>query len=229
MKKVAISLVATFLLGITFGQRLAQITLTSNGNSDIISFMIDDAVIVNMTKDGKIIDWGVESSTGRYYNNPGRLEKYIGRIEYYTANDNEASQGKVKYIGRTAFTYYSSYENEVFKEKVKSIGIAPFDYYTSYDDEALRGKLKNAGSVSFDYYRSFDNEAFKGKLKTVASSALTYYASYDDKAFKGKIKSIAGHAFTYYSSFDRQEYRGVMKTGYQPEYNINGIKYLLRN
>jgi len=226
---ISISFLCTFLLTSASGQRLAQITLSGSGSADIITFITEDAIIINMTKDGKIIDWGIDGSKGRYYNDPGRLDKYMGRIEYYSANDNEDFRGKVKYLGRTAFTYYSSSENETFKGKVKSIGINQIDYYTSYDDEAFRGKIKNAGTVSFSYYSSFDNEAYRGKLKNIGISTLTYYGSFDDKAFKGKIKSIGSRVFTYYSSFDRPEYRGAMKGGYQPEYVIDGMKYLLRN
>src|SRR6185436_1119845 len=107
MKRFLFTLAAMFLFALSFGQRLSQITITNGGNSDIISFITEDAVIVNMSNDGKIIDFGIDSSTGRYYNTPGRLEKYMGRIEYYTDNDNEAYRGKVKYIGRASFTYYN--------------------------------------------------------------------------------------------------------------------------
>ncbi|MEP7143484.1 MAG: hypothetical protein ABI707_11470 [Ferruginibacter sp.] len=226
MKKLFFTITVIFSFVICYGQRLTQITLT-NGNSDIITFITEDAVIINITTDGKIIDWGVAYNGSRFNNYPGRLEKYMGRTVYYTENDNEAWRGKVKYIGRTAFTYYSSYENELFKGKVKGIGTTLVDYYNSYDDAVFKGRIKNAGLISFSYYSSFENEAYKGKFKNVGTSVLTYYSSYDDKAYKGKIKSIDSHIFSYYSSFDRPEYRGAMK-GFQMEYFINGIKYLLK-
>ena len=227
MKRFLFTLTAMLLFALSFGQRLAQVTLTNGGNSDIISFITEDAVIVNISKDGKIIDWGIDGSTGRYYNSPGRLEKYMGRVDYYTDNDNEAYRGKVKYIGRTSFTYYNKNENEFLVGKVKSIGTVLFDYYNAYDDEALKGKIKNAG-IALGYYSSFENEAFKGKFKNIGNSVLTYYTSFDDKAYKGKIKSIDTQKFTYYSSFDRREYQGTMKGTYQSQYIINGVKYLLR-
>lgn len=228
MKKLFFTVTVTLLFAMSYGQRLSQITLTGNGSGDIITFLTDDAVFVNMTKDGKVIDWGIEPKIARYNSYPGKLDPYMGRIEYYSTTDNEDLRGKVKYIGRTAFTYFTASENELLKGKVKSIGTNLFDYFDNYGDEAAKGKIKNAGSVSFSYYGSFDNEAFKGKFKNVGPSILTYYASFDDKAYRGKIKSIGNQNFTYYSSFDRPEYQGSMKGGSQMQYIISGIKYLLR-
>ncbi|MEP6950633.1 MAG: hypothetical protein ABI863_15215 [Ginsengibacter sp.] len=226
MSKLYIVLVLTFLVSPVFAQRLAKITIDNSGNSDIITFLIDETVLVNMTKDGKIIDWGIENNAiANIY--PGRLDKYMGKEEYYPATDNEAYRGKVKYIGRTIFTYYTSDENEVLKGKVKTIGSNLLDYYMPYDDPAFKGNLKDAGSVSFTYYRSFDNDAYKGKLKTVGPTSLNYYGSFDDKAYKGKIKSIDRSVFTYYSSYDRKEYSGSLKTGSHTAY-IGDIKYFIK-
>lgn len=229
MKKIFFAAVVTFLSAMSYEQRLSQITLTTNGSADIITFLTEDAVFINISKDGKILDWGIEAKTGRYNNYPGKLDPYMGRVDYFSATDNEDSRGKVKYIGRTAITYYAASENELFKGKVKSMNTNLFDYYDNYSDETAKGKIKNAGSNSFSYYSAFENEAFRGRLKNVGPSILTYYASYDDKAYKGKIKSIGNQNFTYYSSFDRQEYQGMMKgASGQLQFVISGIKYLLR-
>jgi hypothetical protein len=227
MKTLIFTVAATFLFSVSNAQRLSKITL-ANGNSDIMSFLTDDAVFINVGMDGKVIDWGVES-TSMYNNYPGKLDPYMGRIEYYASTDNEDVRGKVKYIGLTSITYFTAGENEFFKGKVKSIGTIYFDYYDKFNDEAVKGKIKNAGTYTLSFYSSFDNEAFKGKLKNVGPSALTYYASFEDKAYKGKIKSIDNQKFTYYSSFDRREFQGSMKGGGQREYIINGIKYYLKN
>lgn len=228
MKRFFFVVAATCLTAISFGQRLTQITLTGSPGSDIISYMTDDNVIINLSLDGKVIEWGIEYATGRYNSYPGKLDKYMGRTDFYGEADNVDFRGKVKYLGRTAFTYYSSYENEQLKGKLKSIGSTIIDYYSNYEDEALRGKIRNAGVTTFTYYSSFDNEAFRGRFKTIGGSSFTYYTSFDDKAYKGKIKSIGSQNFSYYSSYDKQEYRGAIK-GFQTQYVINGIKYLLRN
>jgi hypothetical protein len=228
MIKLCFVTILTVLLSPVFAQSLAQITIDNRGNSDIITFLVDETVLVNMTKDGKIIDWGIEENTGRTNMYPGMLGKYMGKEEYYPSTDNEAYRGKVKYIGRTAFTYYTSDDGEALKGKVKTIGINVLDYYMPYDDAAFRGNLKNAGSLTFTYYRSFDNDSYKGKIKTVGATNLTYYGSFDDKAYRGKIKNIDRSSFTYYSSYDAQGYGGVLKTGSQIVYNGN-VKYFIKN
>ena len=61
IKLYAVTILA-FLLTPAFAQRLAKITIDNSGNSDIITFLVDETVLVNMTKEGKIIDWGTENS-----------------------------------------------------------------------------------------------------------------------------------------------------------------------
>src|SRR6185503_9555989 len=166
MNKIFLTVIVTLLIIPTLAQNVAQITIDNRGKQDIITFLVDESVIVNMTKDGKIIDWGTEytsPTTGTY----PRMEKYMGREEYYPATDNEAYQGKIKYIGRTLITYYTSADNESLKGKVKSIGHNLLDYYTEYDDAAFKGYVRNAGSVSFTYYSSYNDEFYKGKIKSV--------------------------------------------------------------
>lgn len=220
----------TLLLNISFAQKLAQIIVTNSGNSNVISFLVDETVFVNITPEGKIIDWGVENSlrSKYYYPYPAKLDKYMGKEEYYPATANDGSREKIKYIGRTIITYYSSDENEKWTGKLKSIGPIFFDYYNSYEDSLSRGKIKNAGQVLFTYYGSFDDAAYKGKLKSVGTTPLTYYSSFDDKAFRGKIKSIDRQSFVYYSSYDRRDYSGSLKTGYRILL-FGGIKYFVVN
>ncbi len=227
MAKLYFGIILTFFVIRSPAQNLAQITIGNRGNQDVITFLVDEAVAVNMKKDGKIIDWGIE----RTYQRTGIypiLEKYMGKEEYYPSTDNEAYRGKVKYIGRTLFTYYTSSDNEALKGKVKTIGTNILDYYRDYDDSAFKGNLKNAGPVSFTYYSSFDDEFSKGKIKSIGSTALAYYGSIDDKAYRGKIKNVDRNLFTYYSSYDRKEYNGMMKTGSQI-LSSGGIKFIIKN
>ena len=226
--KIIFTLSFALLLITASAQRLSRITISNAGATDIISFLTDDAVFINITKDGKIVDWGIEPTVMSYNNYPGKLDKYMGGVEYFSASDNEDVRGKARYIGRTSITYFTSGENELLKGKVKSIGTIYFDYYDAYSDAASKGNIKTAGIFSFSYYTAFDNEAYKGRIKNVGSSILTYYPSYEDKAYKGKLKSIDNVNFNYYSSFDRKEYQGALKGGAQMQYIINGIKYFLR-
>ncbi len=212
----------------SFAQNLAQVTIDNTSNSAVISFLVDGNVLVNISKEGNIIDWGIEYKTPATGIYPGKLLKYMGREEYYGATDNEASRGKIKYIGSAGITYYSSYENEEFAGRVKSIGSNQLDYYQSYEDKAFKGNIKNAGPFLFTYYGSFADESYRGKIKTVHNAGLSYYGLMDDKAYRGKVKRIDRSLFTYYSSFDRPGYSGALKTGSPVLYN-GGIKYYIKN
>ncbi len=227
MRKLFFASISAFLLTPAFTQKLAQITIDNRGNTDIVTFLVDEVVVVNMTKDGKIIDWGTEYTTVRTGIYP-KLEKYMGREEYYPSTDNDAYRGKIKYIGRTLITYYSSDDNDALKGKVKTIGTILFDYYKDYDNEAFKGNIRNAGSVPFTYYSSFDDASYKGRIKSVGGTAVAYYGSIDDKAYRGKVKNVDRNVFTYYSSYERKEFSGIMKTGTQI-LSSGGVKYIIKN
>ncbi|MEO8413908.1 MAG: hypothetical protein ABI472_09625 [Ginsengibacter sp.] len=227
MAKLFYYAILTFLLTPAFAQNVAQITINNRGGQDIITFLVDESVVMNMAKDGKIIDWGTEYTTVRTGTYP-KMDKYMGREEYYPSTDNEAYQGKIKYIGRSLITYYTSDDREELKGKVKTVGNNLLSYYGDYDDAAFKGYLKTAGSLSFTYYSSFNDEFYKGKIKSVGSTTLSYYGSIDDKAYRGKVKNVDRNLFTYYSSYDRPEYIGIMKTGSQI-ISSGGIQYIIKN
>jgi len=229
MKKIFLLAAIALFSAPAFAQNVSKITIGDNGAIETIAFELEPNVMLNIKEDGSIINWGedVYKESG-VENWAGKLKDYMGRIEYYSATDNEAFRGKVKSIGRTTLTYYASYENESLRGKLKSVGPNNIDYYLAYDDESTRGKIKSIGSLSVTWYSSFNNEAYRGKLKSIGSTELTYYSSVDDKAYKGRLKSIGGSQFTYYSSYDRQEYRGRIKTGNQVQV-INSIKYFIKN
>jgi len=132
-----------------FAQKVGRITLTM-GSADVITYEADKTLLINISKDGNIIGWGIEDSWGK-------LLKYMGREAYYSSTDDSAFRGKIKYIGMFQITYYASYDDQILKGKIKSIGSANFDYYMSFEDEAIRGKIKDIGATAFSYYPSFDN------------------------------------------------------------------------
>jgi hypothetical protein len=228
MRKLPALIICIFFITSAFPQNLAHITIDNRGSSDVIAFSVDNNVFVNLTKDGKLIDWGIQDNTPGPKTFPPKLGKYMGREEYYPSNENSAYASNVKYIGSTLVTYYTSDDNEMLKGKVKTIGSRYFDYYTAYDDAAFKGNIKTAGAVTFTYYASFEDENYKGKIKSVGSTMLTYYGSVDDKAFKGKIKSIDRNSFTYYSSYERKEYSGMPKSGVQMAF-AGGVQFLIKN
>lgn len=226
MKKIFLAATALAFCTTGFAQSISKITIAGNGNLDVIAFGLDENVQVHVTKDGNISKWGYDKFIGYQENYQGVLEPYVGRIEYYSQNDDEALRGKVKYIGRTLVTWYPSYEKEALAGKLKSIGSINMDYYFSYDDKAFAGNLKTIGQHNITWYASFENEELRGKLKTVGPASLSYYGGFEDKAYRGKIKSIDRFTITYYSSFE--QYSGQVKTGAQI-LNTNGIKFYVRN
>jgi len=208
-----------------FSQSLSHITLTGGATLSSFTFLTDQQVIIKISQDGKLLEWGTEAQPLRYKYYPPKLLPYMGRVEYYGPGTDSAYRGKVKSIGTCLLSYYGSTEYEEKIGKLKSIGSVTFDYYSNFEEKSFRGKIKFAGSALISFYNSFDNEAYKGKLKSVGNTPLTYYSSFEDKLIRGKIKSIGNVNYTWYSSFDR--YRGALKSG-SIEQRINGVIYIIR-
>ena len=227
MKRSILLIAALFVFGYCFPQRVAQVSLSGNGSAPVISFLVDGTLIINLSKDGRIVEFGQEynKQSMNYY--PGRLQPYLGRTDNYPADANEGYKGKLRDAGSVVITYYTAEENEFLKGKVKAIGTLPIEYYPKYDNDAFKGNIKNAGAISFEWFSSFDNDGYKGKLKTIGGTSITFYSSFDDIAYRGKLKSIGNYNYTYYSSFDRKEYYGLMKSGSQVQ-AINGISFINR-
>lgn len=226
MKKILLATVSFFVFVNGFSQSLSKITINGNGQIEIFAFALPENVQLYLTKDGNLHKWGFDKYIGYQENYNNELEPYVGRVEYYSENDDAALRGKVKYIGSTLLTYFASYENAALKGKLKAIGSINFDYYLDYDDAAYRGNLKKIGTNDINWYASYENADIKGKLKNIGPTSLTYYGSFEDKACRGKIKSIGQYSITYYSSFE--QYSGSMKTG-TTVMNVAGIKYYVKN
>jgi hypothetical protein len=227
MKKIFFSCFLLCILQSVHAQKLLKVSLQNDGNFDRFSFDLGESVLLHVSKDGRIVKWGVDLYAGRDDNYADRLEEYTGKTGYFAATDDSAFRGKIKFIGRTYFTYYASYEHEQLQGKLKSIGNINIDYYMPYENEAYRGNIKNLGQQLLTWYSSFDNEAMRGKLKSIGNTPLNYYSSFEDRLLRGRIKSIDRSTYTYYSSFDKPEYRGSLKTGAQTVI-VNGIKFFIR-
>lgn len=210
-------------------QKLDFIVLGGYGATQTFYYTTSDKTIIAITKDGNITEFGTEypKEFAGYY--PGRIQKYMGRVEYYAATENEAFRGKIRYIGLTQITYYASYDEEALRGKIKSIATSQFDYYASYDDAAVKGNLKNIGGIAITYCPSYENEAIRGRLKTVGNTRFEWYTSFDDKSLSGKVKQIDQYPFSYYTSFENNNgQKGLLKSGFYSKY-INGINYFVRN
>jgi hypothetical protein len=211
----------------SFSQKLSHITFTGGTTFSSFSFLTDQQVIIKISDDGKVLEWGTDPGPGRYYYYPGKLQPYMGRVEYYGPELDSVLRGKVKSIGTCVLTYYSSYETESKTGKIKSIGSVALDYYTNYETQAPKGKLKSAGYILLSYYSSFENEAYRDKLKSVDNNLITYYSTFDDQVIKGKIKTIGAFTYTWYSSHDRKEFWGALKSGAITQ-NAGGVTYIVR-
>jgi hypothetical protein len=228
MKRSFLILPLLLLAVCTYSQQLNQVSFSGGATLSSFSFITDQKVIIKISEDGKVLEWGTDPGPGRYYSYPGKLQPYMGRVDYYGAADYDvALRGKVKSIGTCMLNYYGSGETTEKIGKLKSVGSVALDYYSNFENQAMKGKLKSAGYTSFEYYSSSENEAFRGKLKSVGNTAITYYSTFDDKLIKGKLKSIGSSAYTWYSSHDSQGYQGALKSGPMTQ-NINGVTYIVR-
>jgi hypothetical protein len=222
MKEFLLIVSFLFIASGSHSQELAQVTFSGGTTLSYYSFRTDQEIIIRISEDGKILEWGTDPGPGRYYYDPRKLQPYLGRVEYFGPEYDSVFRGKVKSIGTCTFTYYGKFETGSKIGKLKTIGRLAADYYDNYEDASLKGKLKFTGSNLFSYYPSFENEAFRGKLKSVNNSAITYYSTFDDKSISGKLKSIGSFQYTWYSSYDR--FHGSLKYGNVTQ-NINGIIY----
>jgi hypothetical protein len=224
MNRIGLLISFLFVAAGTHSQELTHVTFSGGATLSSFSFRTDQEIIIRISDDGKVLEWGTDPGPGRYYYDPRKLQPYLGRVEYFGQEYDSVFRGKVKSIGTSTFTYYDKYETAAKIGKLKTIGRLAVEYYDNYEDAAFKGKIRFAGSVLFSYYSSFENEAFRGKLKSINNNAITYYSTFDDKAIAGRIKSIGSFEYIWYSSYDR--YRGGLKSGSVTQI-INSITYII--
>ena len=158
MKKLSVLVTFLFAALVTYSQELTHVTFSGGAIFSSFSFRTDQEIIIRISDDGKVLEWGTDPGPGRYYHDPRKLQAYLGRVEYFGQEYDSVSWGKVKSIGTCTFTYYGKYETESKIGKLKSIGRVAVDYFDNYEDAAYKGKIKFAGPVLFSYYSFFENE-----------------------------------------------------------------------
>ena len=227
MKKIFTTITFLFLAVCMHAQQLNQVTFSNASNLSYFSFLVDQTVLVRITPDGKVLEWGTEmlSDRGNFY--APKLQPYLGRVEYYGQEVDSAFKGKVKSVGTCYLAYYGHYEAPEKVGKLRSVGNFQMDYYNNFDNAAYKGKLKLIGGDEILYYSSVDDEAYRGKLKSIGSTMITYYSTFDDRMIKGKIKSIGSVVYNWYTSFDKAGLGGSLKSGLYRQ-NIGSITYILR-
>lgn len=226
MKKQLALFVILFVFISGNSQSLKYVQFSNGADIHSLSYITDQKIIIKISLDGKILEYGIDQEQGRYYSQPGRLQPFMGRIENYTNQFDSILNGKLKSIGTTTITYYGSFENKALVGKIKSIGNMQFDYFNEFENEGLRGKLRSAGQNRFDYYGSFENDAYKGKIKTLGTNQITYYSTFDDKYVQGKLKSIGVFNYSWYTSFETTRYRAGLKSGNTHQL-IDGALYII--
>lgn len=221
-------LILLFLLPgtFTYAQDLYQVSFSGSAILSSFSFKTDQDIIIKISPEGKVLAWGMEWEKYRYDYYPGKLQPYMGRVEYYGTEADTISKGKVKSIGTSFITYYPASETAAKAGKLKSIGRLQIDYFDNYENPSLRGKIKSAGYILFNYYSSFENESIAGKLKSAGNTPLTYYTSFEDKLVRGKIKSIGTIGFSWYPSTAATGYQGALKSGSYTQV-VNAVTYIL--
>jgi hypothetical protein len=211
-----------------FAQVLNQVRFAGGSDFSYFSLLTDLDVQIRISDEGKITEWGTEEKSIRSNNiYAQKLLPYAGRVEYYGAEGDSVSRGKIKSIGTAKITYYGPYETEFKIGKIKSVGSLAFDYYIQNDNKILQGKIKTIGTSAIDYYSSFENKAYKGNLKSIGTTLVTYHSSFDDKQLRGKVKSIGPVNFSWYTSFDGPRYGSGLKSGIYRQ-NIGTITYILQ-
>ena len=217
-----------FLLSINkaYSQQLSHVSFSSGSSLSHFAFTTDQGVLIRISIEGNIIEWGTEirATRGNYY--APNLQPYMGKTEYYGAEADSIFRGKLKSIGTCYITYYGSYEQDEKPGKIKTIGNAFFDYYSRFEDKDLRGKIKMAGNQPFSFYSAFADEAYRGKLKSIGNTTIVYYSSFDDRLIRGKIKNIGPLTYSWYGSYDQSDYRGSLKSGAQRQ-NLGSVTYII--
>ena len=226
MKQIVSLFFVLSLCRFVHGQELSQVTFNQGSQLAYFSFVTDQGVLIRISDEGRILEWGSEVMSDRYNYFAPKLQPFMGRIEYYGPQDDSVFRGKVKSIGTAYITYFDTFQVKSKIGKLRSIGNQYFDYFETYEDKLLTGKIKSIGGLNIDYYRSYDDESLRGKLKLVGSVRVSYYTVFDDRFNAGKLKSIGSANYSWYSLSDPIGSRGALKSNNLRQL-VSGITYIL--
>src|SRR5688572_24383303 len=94
----------------TWSQQLSQVTFSGASTLSYFSFQTDQKVLIRVSEDGKLMEWGTELMSERstnYY--APKLQPFMGRVDYYGPETTDSViRGKVKSIGTCMITYYGA-------------------------------------------------------------------------------------------------------------------------
>ena len=227
MKKIFTIATLCFLVFSGYSQQFNQVVFSGGSDLSCLTLLTDQRVLVRISSDGKIIEFGTEQQSlynANYF--AQKLQPYLGRIDYYPNESDSAFRGKVRSIGTCFFMYYPATDYPERAGKIKTAGNLMFDYYRKFDDVLMIGKIKNIGNTAIGYYASTDDEAFKGKLKMVGNTSIFYYSSYENAQTKGKLKTVGQYRYAW-TYLDQTNLNRSSNMASQRQL-VNGIFYILQ-
>src|ERR1043165_497711 len=101
MKKISLILFLSCIVFFSTAQSLKYVNFINGAELSSFSFITDQKIIIKISPTGDIMEWGYDLEPGRFYSQPGRLQPYMGRVEYYEKQFDSTLNGKVKSIGTT--------------------------------------------------------------------------------------------------------------------------------
>jgi hypothetical protein len=103
----SILLVPVILLSLVgSAQQLSQVLISGGATLSAFSIITNQKVVIRISSEGKLIEWGTDPGIGRYNYYTGQLQPYLGRVEYYNASEYDSVlRGKIKAIGTCTLTY----------------------------------------------------------------------------------------------------------------------------
>jgi hypothetical protein len=226
MKKVLLIFTLLVISRFMYSQQLSQVTFKQGSEFAYFTFATEQGVLIRISDEGNILEWGSEVMSDRYNYYAPRLQPFMGRVEYYGPQDDSVFRGKLKSIGTSYITYFDTFQVKAKIGKLRSIGNQYFDYFEGYEDKIFTGKLKSIGNLNIDYYKSYENESLRGKLRQVGSVPISYYTVFDDRFNVGKLKSVGSSIYSWYSLSDPVGMRGGLKTNNYRQ-TVSGVTYIL--
>src|SRR5688572_18225231 len=110
MRKLVFTLSFLLFCLFTWSQRLSQISFSGASTLSYFTFVTDQNVLVRVSDDGQLMEWGseVQSQRSNNYYAP-ELQPFLGRVDYYGPETVDSTlRGKVKSIGTCSITYYGA-------------------------------------------------------------------------------------------------------------------------
>jgi hypothetical protein len=98
MNRIKLLIFFLFFVSSSYSQELTGVTFSRGETLSYFSFKTDQDIVIRISDDGKINEWGTDPGPGRYYYDPKKLQPYLGRVEYFGQEYDSVFRGKIKSI-----------------------------------------------------------------------------------------------------------------------------------